>query len=129
MKMPAYVTEAIDAAVEKGARRLDQRRPNWYRDIDLRTLDMDDGCLCICGQLYGEGFSRTALAKIIGGWVNRLGFSYFRLAGNYGFVVPTVAEEWANSGGYGRNRVIWNRLERRWKEAIRTRLAAEQVTT
>lgn len=40
-----------EEAVRNGAMLLDEKYPEWYRHIDLDTLDIDNTCLCICGQL------------------------------------------------------------------------------
>lgn len=37
-----------------GAARLDKRCPGWADEIDLDTLNLNHGCLCILGQLYGS---------------------------------------------------------------------------
>lgn len=148
MRMPGHVIEAIDNAVEKGATRLDARRKNWYREINLRTLDLGDGCMCITGQLYGS-YCQESIARIIGGWVRSLlprgsyGSSWSGTASRYGFDLPTIADEWADEPHddsddfvfYGaaanranaRGRAVWNRLERKWKEQIKARLAAEET--
>jgi hypothetical protein len=40
--------------VERGMALLDRIAPGWEERIDLRTLDINNGCFCILGQLYGE---------------------------------------------------------------------------
>lgn len=131
MRIPVQVIKAIDGAVEHGATRLDQRRPNWYKDIDLRTLDMCDSCHCICGQLYGN-YGEGSLTTIIGGWIQNLWGNYDSAAARYGFVLPNKASDWANDhpdyyNAIARLHAVWNRLERKWKEEIKTRLATERV--
>jgi len=39
---------------EKIATLLDEVRPNWYNEVDLKTLDMDNSQECLMGQLYGQ---------------------------------------------------------------------------
>lgn len=43
------------AAVAKGAALLDKILPGWYNEINLNTLEMDDGSMCMMGQLFGAG--------------------------------------------------------------------------
>jgi hypothetical protein len=48
--------EEIEAAVEKGAARLDNREGNWFNDPNLWVddLDMKSYRQCLLGQLYGD---------------------------------------------------------------------------
>lgn len=130
MQMPRYVTEAIDAAASKGAARLDVRRQNWYLEIDPKQLNMGDSCMCVCGQLYGE-YGPSAVAAVVGGWVNRMAnvIGFHNVGQRYGFSVPETAETWADEGestpfgdtSHMRYKVVWNRLERAWKNEIAAR--------
>jgi hypothetical protein len=48
--------EEAETRVARGAARLDQVRPNWFREIDTGTLRLANPCQCIVGQLLrGEG--------------------------------------------------------------------------
>jgi hypothetical protein len=38
--------------VKRGAALLDKVRPGWRNTIDLSTLDLSSGCLCILGQVF-----------------------------------------------------------------------------
>jgi len=38
--------------VALGAKALDDLRPGWFREVDIKTLDMTDGAKCVLGQLY-----------------------------------------------------------------------------
>ncbi len=42
---------SITERVERGAALLDEKRPGWWRDTDLATLDIRSPCGCILGQL------------------------------------------------------------------------------
>ena len=59
---------ATRRAVVRGALWLDAIRPDWFREISLRILDLTDPCTCILGQLYGEetseqsGYTRGKIA-------------------------------------------------------------------
>ena len=39
--------------VERGAALLDDRRPGWFNEIDLDTLNIEMPGECVIGQLYG----------------------------------------------------------------------------
>lgn len=50
--------------VIRGAKLLDNVKPEWYNQIDLEALNILDGCNCILGQLYGSyvgGYVKTNL--------------------------------------------------------------------
>jgi hypothetical protein len=52
---PMLTKEEAETRVARGAARLDQVRPNWFREIDPGTLRLADPCQCIVGQLlHGE---------------------------------------------------------------------------
>lgn len=38
--------------VERGAAFLDEKRPGWWREIDLSLLDIRSACNCVIGQLH-----------------------------------------------------------------------------
>jgi hypothetical protein len=40
--------------VERGAARLDERRPGWWGEVNVEDLDLWDDCQCVIGQLWGE---------------------------------------------------------------------------
>lgn len=44
----------IDRRVLRGAKLLDERMPGWEEKIDLEHFWLQDGCLCILGQLYNH---------------------------------------------------------------------------
>ena len=51
------IVNDITGRVERGAALLDEKRPDWWQDIDLDRLDISTGCTCVAGQL--GGFSET----------------------------------------------------------------------
>jgi hypothetical protein len=127
--MPQHVLDAIDKAAEKGAKRLDQRKPGWFRKIDQKKLDLGSTCYCVLGQLYGE-YNEESIATVVGGWVRKLTgsrSSVYSVAERYGFTVPSEADDWVeddpNWQESKRSTVVWNRLERAWKLQIKERLA------
>lgn len=48
--------------VHRGAQLLDTILPGWYTRVNLETLTMGNGTLCLLGQLFGED-TETALAR------------------------------------------------------------------
>jgi hypothetical protein len=46
---------AFTERVGRGAALLDERRPDWWRLVDLDRLDIGSPCDCIAGQLYMGG--------------------------------------------------------------------------
>ncbi len=49
----AVAETTIEQRVEAGAAWLDQHRPDWWREVDTDTLDIDDCHRCPLGQLWG----------------------------------------------------------------------------
>lgn len=95
----AAVLLGINLAVAKGAALLDEKRPAWFKTIDLELLDMENFEHCIIGQVAGT-FAST-------GFHNEL--NDLDLHGNqafdYGFDMPTYQSQWAH-------------LQDRWYQAI-----------
>jgi hypothetical protein len=60
-------TDLVAERVAAGAQLLDEQVPGWYRQIDTSTLDMADGCNCICGQLAGEGEDWVPMVTFLSG--------------------------------------------------------------
>lgn len=56
--------DAVAERVERGAQLLDEKRPGWWQEIDLRRLDIDSPCNCIAGQLGGSTGAGGYLAVI-----------------------------------------------------------------
>ena len=53
MIIPGY---DMEAAVQAGVEYLDENVPEWWRDIDLGVLKMEDCHACIVGQSIGSYF-------------------------------------------------------------------------
>jgi hypothetical protein len=49
-----YVADARKR-VARGAKWLDQQKPNWFRKVRTTQLRMDHGLMCVLGQLYSPG--------------------------------------------------------------------------
>lgn len=93
------------ARAAAGAALLDRLVPGWWRAIRLRELDINDGCKCITGQLFGnyaKGLDKLNLDEID--------------ARYYGFMaMPETTDDpgmWA--------------LTRAWKNEIRQRRAGDR---
>jgi hypothetical protein len=58
------------ARVKRGAKWLDQNVPGWERRINVRTLDLENGSSCICGQVFKKEAKTSGHAYMTGfGWV------------------------------------------------------------
>lgn len=44
---------SISERVAAGTAWLDENRPGWFNEIDLRRLDLHECCLCVIGQTFG----------------------------------------------------------------------------
>jgi hypothetical protein len=66
----------ITERVERGAALLDEKRPGWWRDIDLDMLDVRSRCGCVIGQLGGltKAADRGLSYQIVS---DRLGVGYY----------------------------------------------------
>lgn len=51
----AIFTEPVETRVQRGADWLTDVHPGWEHKVDLSRLDMTRGCLCIAGQVLGNG--------------------------------------------------------------------------
>lgn len=47
-------TDVVSDLVREAAEALDEVRPRWRAEVDLGTLDMDDGSTCLLGQVFGN---------------------------------------------------------------------------
>lgn len=52
------------ARVAKGAALLDEKRPGWECLIDLDTLDIANGAVCVTAQLSGVSDFRTGMKQL-----------------------------------------------------------------
>lgn len=50
----------MTSRVEKGAAFLDEIRPGWEFEIDLRKLELSNSCRCVLGQLYVDEAERSS---------------------------------------------------------------------
>jgi hypothetical protein len=61
----------VKGRVANGARWLDENFPGWEDRINLNTLRLDDGELCICGQVFGRTPSGRKRSGTGYEWANR----------------------------------------------------------
>jgi hypothetical protein len=57
--------ESLQVRVDKGEALFDEKRPGWYLEVDINTLDINDTGLCVLGQVYGNYW--TAVDILFGG--------------------------------------------------------------
>ncbi len=66
---------AVLEVVQSGAQLLDERRPGWYREIDIAQLDIALGSKCILGQVYGSYFEGVKAIGLACGQTAPYGFA------------------------------------------------------
>ena len=62
------------AAASAGAKFLDEKHPNWFKQIDTNKLNMTLTNDCILGQLYGDYFE-GAKQLALDVWPHVVGFN------------------------------------------------------
>lgn len=79
-------SEDLMPRVERGAAWLDKHKPGWFARVNLKTLQLDDGCRCVLAQVFQSEFCVV---------MGRVG-SYLEVA-DHGFAVHVSAteEQWA----------------------------------
>ena len=69
--------------VNIGAALLDKILPGWYKQINLKKLNMSDGSLCMLGQLFGAGvesqLAREMYPEEMKAALNNIGIYYKHL--------------------------------------------------
>jgi hypothetical protein len=56
--------ETAIAYAKNGATLLDEKKPDWWRTLDLDVLDLKDCSLCVVGQTFG-GYA-TGMTELFG---------------------------------------------------------------
>lgn len=51
-------TKELEKRVKRGVKWLNEVKPGWHKKIDLKTLNLKDAGVCVCGQLF-EDFWQT----------------------------------------------------------------------
>jgi len=70
----------------KGFDLLDKDRLGWEKEIDLDSLDMGTGCLCVLGQVYG-GYRRG---------IDSLRLPHFNDKNGFMILKPQTVKRWEN---------------------------------
>ena len=102
--------------VQRGARFLDERDPDWYRKIDLDTLNLGSSCACVLGQLHLFKHPRTEKK-----WV---AYSRELLEINGEVEEKPWLFGFITDGDHGQ---FFSNLTADWKTEIRRRLKAAQA--
>ena len=115
----------IAGRVSKGAQLLDEKRPGWWRDIDLLTLDIASRCGCVIGQVGGlaKAADRGLCYQVVS---DRLGVGYYDEI-PMGFEAAATREE---SGLIRPNAVAaeYAALTEAWRDLIAKRREQAGVT-
>lgn len=105
---------SIAERVAKGAALLDQKKPGWFRNVDLDKLDINARCDCIIGQTVGR-YSPEVLCSIgVGEWD----------AWEYGFI--TIFRTHFFAAWRCRNELA--KLEGEWRRVIVKRRADDALS-
>lgn len=110
--------------VARGAAYLDQTTPDWARKIDVGTLNIENACLCVLGQVYGSYFEVLKEQ----GWKTAVvpAMEYSTDAGRLGFCL--LPDDVYLESEHLRHREIYAVLQDVWIAAITDRvLAAAQA--
>lgn len=96
------------ARVREGATLLDEMVPDWFRRIDTDTLNLNDGFMCVLGQVGGD-------------WIQGLGMVGVRMADAfvYGFHVRHI-----DHGTVTEAERMFDLLRDYWYDEIEKRLSA-----
>lgn len=116
--IPKKIYRMIAASARRGAKRLDEKVPDWHERIDTGTLEMQNSCHCVYGQLGAE----TVFSQI-----NRRFPNGNDGGEQYGYTPPDKAVNWADASGYDSgntlgitefNDAVWDALQEEWLREI-----------
>jgi hypothetical protein len=91
----------IKERVKAGAALLDREEPGWEQRINLETLNLEESCCCVLGQLF-QGYS-TGVARLDLDLEAEFSLGFYRFD-------PASDREYS-----------WDSLTRAWKALIRER--------
>lgn len=87
--LPDLTDAEADALVLAGAAWLDEHAPaDWRSRVDSDRLVMEEGCLCVCGQVFNEAAEQVEALS---------GYTY----------ANDLAGQWDAEGGYVRDSGTW----------------------
>lgn len=120
-------------AVAQGAQLLDEKKPGWWRIINLDTLDLTLCDACVCGQLARATYDRVKLAQIMSDpnqkFYNQSYSTYWNFVRedlglrndvDHGFSVSWDDDE-------DDELAAWQALDEEWRKVIRARLEADKL--
>lgn len=107
----------IQMRVAQGATLLDRKNPDWFRQINVKTLDLNSTRNCVLGQLYGD--------FLVG--VRQIEFSSIWKTSRHGFVCSLHAGIIGICGLLRLALREHKELEQVWKAAIAVRLENVEV--
>ena len=64
----SYTTWVLARRHKRGVKRLDEKRPGWYRRVYTVTLDMASSRDCVLGQVFDDYDTGKRLLGIGHGW-------------------------------------------------------------
>lgn len=101
----------IKERVANGMAHMDRVAPGWWKNINLKRLNIGSGYCCVLGQTYGH--YQTGMDK---GKVNRLSWRLFRW-----FHVADADHARAFQLGFHDAEARFTGLNKAWKKAIAKR--------
>lgn len=121
--------------VARGVALLDEKKPGWYKQIDVKKLHLSSCTDCVLGQLYGseadlgQKCGPNSLAGLIAGsgyclGTYTLGLTSWEgdLPAKHGFSIEIPRCD--SDCGYNRD---WAGLTKAWVDAINAKLAEDEI--
>jgi hypothetical protein len=120
----------VTARVERGAALLDEKRPGWWREIDLEALSIESRCGCVLGQIGHAVYNvnpKSAFNYADG--LHVVGIEAHAACG-YGFDQETDPEESTSfAEGEQAVREEFEALTAAWRDLITARRADDDLMT
>lgn len=108
------LTAKLRKKVERGAKWLDGKYPDWWRDVNLSKLKMSNGHRCILGQT-----AKSLASECAPGFTG-----YDRVLWKYGH----YRDKWATRHGFSAiYSEEWSMLECAWSEQVSQREEAAKA--
>jgi hypothetical protein len=128
--MNAIINTTAVRRVKRGARWLDEHWPDWWREVDLSTLNLASSCDCVLGQL-GRDYTAVAnhFSLVLSEDERDLvdGFNLFEQ-----WVMPNLGLDDVDMQNFGFEYAPWEgvtyeNLQEAWADAITERRLAASV--
>lgn len=68
--------ETMEQRVNRGAALLDEKRPGWWKSVDLARLDLNHCERCVLGQLFGDYKEGRSALCLLSGLSNSVKWSF-----------------------------------------------------